>query len=427
MEKNKKSKTKKPVTKKTTTRKVTKSKKKKSKVAFTLIELLAVIIILGILILIAIPSVTKYISDSRKETYIDTARQYVKGAVNLTNQGKLDMFDTDTTYYIPSTCIKLESGGDSPYGKFDPAYVIVTYDNESYNYYWLSRDVQGMGIDNVTLSDKLDANMIKSGVKKDVVSAKYGIDGRDNIVLFSADCSSKTTSAATTSINGDTGEEITRIQYPTGKNKETVTTGDIAKINNEEFYVIRHNGNDLLLLARYNLKVGGIYSGFTKKGQYTSADDGYGLQSSETRGVGFGNLANGTLAFSSTNYWGGKIGTVYPGTYCSSTSSSTSCANIFDSNSYLYQYVVNYKNYLESFGIAIKEARLMSTEEYNYIRTKGTFWKETSYWLGNPYYFDGNASPTSFVNYVEAAGSGYSGSAAYSYNSRYGIRPVIII
>ena len=39
---------------------------------FILIELLAVIIILGILILIAIPSVTNYINNSRKSTYVNT-------------------------------------------------------------------------------------------------------------------------------------------------------------------------------------------------------------------------------------------------------------------------------------------------------------------------------------------------------------------
>ena len=40
----------------------------KSKSAFTLIELLAVIIILGIIMLIAIPSVTDYVETANKET-----------------------------------------------------------------------------------------------------------------------------------------------------------------------------------------------------------------------------------------------------------------------------------------------------------------------------------------------------------------------
>ena len=84
-----------------------------NKKGFTLIELLAVIIILGILMLIAIPSVTGYINNSRKDAYINTARNYIKGATNLVNDGSLNINDTGVTYYIPSTCISLESGGKS--------------------------------------------------------------------------------------------------------------------------------------------------------------------------------------------------------------------------------------------------------------------------------------------------------------------------
>jgi hypothetical protein len=39
--------------------------------------------------LVAIPSVTNYINNSRKEGYINTARQIAKGAVNLVNSGNV--------------------------------------------------------------------------------------------------------------------------------------------------------------------------------------------------------------------------------------------------------------------------------------------------------------------------------------------------
>ena len=45
---------------------------------FTLIELLAIIIILGVLMIIAVPAVTKYINDSRKSTYVNTAKNLAK-------------------------------------------------------------------------------------------------------------------------------------------------------------------------------------------------------------------------------------------------------------------------------------------------------------------------------------------------------------
>ena len=183
-----------------------------SKKGFTLIELLAVIIILGILLLIAIPSVTSYINNSRKETYLDTAKQYIRGATNLVNSGALDIYDTGTTYYIPSTCIPLETGGGSPYGgDFSPAYVLVTYDNNSFNYYWMSRDNQSMGIKTPVMSGNIKIDNITAGVKSDDVSVKYGIDGRDTLVEFSSDCSSIKESKTATDyidVNGDIVEAI---------------------------------------------------------------------------------------------------------------------------------------------------------------------------------------------------------------------------
>lgn len=136
---------------------------KNNKKGFTLIELLAVIIILGILMIIAIPSVTSYISDSRKEAYIKTAKQVVSGARNLVNEGKLEMYDTNTSYYVPNSCIKIENGvARSPYGDFVEAYVGVTYNGSGYKYYWISVDEVGEGIDEVIESDNLSIDNIKS-------------------------------------------------------------------------------------------------------------------------------------------------------------------------------------------------------------------------------------------------------------------------
>ena len=159
--------------------------------------------------LIAIPSVTNYINNSRKEGYIDTAKELIKGATVLVNSGELDIFDTDTTYYIPNTCINVETGGKSPYGgDFAPAYILVTYNNDSYTYYWISRDEQSMGIKKVTMSNKLNTDLIEAGVKTSDVSPKYGIDGRSKIVVFNADCSSHDDPIPVEDmISGDTGDE----------------------------------------------------------------------------------------------------------------------------------------------------------------------------------------------------------------------------
>ena len=80
-----------------------KLEKKPKKKAFTLIELLAVIIILGILMIIAVPSVTKYINSSKKEAYIDSAKEIISGAKYFVNSGNVELNNKDVTYYISRT------------------------------------------------------------------------------------------------------------------------------------------------------------------------------------------------------------------------------------------------------------------------------------------------------------------------------------
>ena len=159
----------------------------RKKNGFTLIELLAVIIILGILMIIAIPSVTKYISDSRKSSYVNTAKEIVAGARNKVNDGKLNMFDTNSTYYIPSNYVKTENGSKSPYGEFTQAYVGVIYDGKGYKYYWVSTDDAGEGIKKITPIDKLDTDDIVSDLKdsdiQDIVEQK-GIGERTEIKIL---------------------------------------------------------------------------------------------------------------------------------------------------------------------------------------------------------------------------------------------------
>ena len=164
--------------------------KKKKKKGFTLIELLAVIIILGILMVIAVPAVTKYISDSRKNSYINSAKGIINGARTLTNSEDLDMTREDTTYYIPAKYIKTESGLKTPYGEFTEAYIGVINDGKRYKYYWISNDTSGQGIKNITYQDGLDIdqieeNLIDTEIKTTV--EETGIEDRNKILILNLD------------------------------------------------------------------------------------------------------------------------------------------------------------------------------------------------------------------------------------------------
>ena len=116
-----------------------------NKKGFTLIEMLAVIVILGLLMAIAIPTVTKTIEKSKRKTYIDNAIEYISSAAQSIANGEILVRNTNTTYYIHINNIKTEKGTKtSPYGGEFDAYVIVTLDeNNKFTYYWTSMDTGG--------------------------------------------------------------------------------------------------------------------------------------------------------------------------------------------------------------------------------------------------------------------------------------------
>ena len=263
----------------------------KKKNGFTLIELLAVIIILGILMIIAIPSVTSYINDSRKEAYVDTAKEIISGARNMVNDGKLGMYDTNVTYYIDASCIKTENASKSPYGEFTKAYVVVTYDGRGYDYYWTSVDETGQGIKNIVKLDELSSNSIESDLKESDILNTAGINGRNQYVLIDKNnnCGKGTPQEVTTKIDADYGKEIvckraTTLHSNTCSNApctsygysegDTITYGQIGisgslnvgdafdcdvnydgnfDSSNERFYYLISNGDNAVLIYYKNI------------------------------------------------------------------------------------------------------------------------------------------------------------------------------
>ena len=158
---------------------------------FTLIELLAVIIILGIILLIAIPSVTSSINQSRKKSFVDNAKSIINSAVIEVNTGDYDMYDIDTTYYIPSSCIKTESGGSRSTfgGEWEKQYVAVTFTGDSFDFYYTAVDKNKKGT-YLVYSDLLDNNFVRSGIE-DLPTA-IGVGERESIVVFDEETCEKT-------------------------------------------------------------------------------------------------------------------------------------------------------------------------------------------------------------------------------------------
>ena len=73
----------------------------KDRKGFTLVEILAVIIIVGIIMLIAIPAVTNYISDSRKSAFLSSINKYIDIAIDDVTSLEYSVSNPEYTYYIP--------------------------------------------------------------------------------------------------------------------------------------------------------------------------------------------------------------------------------------------------------------------------------------------------------------------------------------
>ena len=105
-----------------------------NKKGFTLVELLAVIVIMGILMMVAIPSISRVIENSRKDTFVDIAKAYANAAKTLwtadtlTCEGTVASAVDDGDYYILINTtesartvlpVLVDQGGKSSWGNRD--------------------------------------------------------------------------------------------------------------------------------------------------------------------------------------------------------------------------------------------------------------------------------------------------------------------
>ena len=112
---------------------------------FTLIVLLAVIVIMGILMMVAIPAVPRTIENSRKDTFLDVAKQYANAAKTLWAADGIECSNDGTNYTVSSALpagsyyieidssktdpdvVLLDQGGKSSWGNSDvTGYVRIT-------------------------------------------------------------------------------------------------------------------------------------------------------------------------------------------------------------------------------------------------------------------------------------------------------------
>ena len=198
-------------------------------------------------------------------------------------------------------------------------------------------------------------------------------------------------------------------------NGDGTQKSDEICLGKECFYVMYSDNDTITMLAKYNLHVG--YSYYYSTG-YVPLENPTGIQDQSAIAGAVAEPSEdnpyiGVIPFSDTNYWESYTNE-YP-------------SYVYNENSNAYQYVENYKTYLERLGVVINEARLISSDElvdklgcnkYAMVCSGLEEWiTSTVYWAGSAYSMD---------NIWRVPANSVYDSNSYTYNSL-GVRPVIVM
>ena len=192
-----------------------------------------------------------------------------------------------------------------------------------------------------------------------------------------------------------TDEKVTSVSH--GNNFKTYAVGDEFCLENECFNVIKDNGTTVDALSRQNVN--------TKTYRQDKNANYLAFEENKNKDNGYWTDSSGKLL--------SKYGTSYP-------------ANVFDSNSNLYEPVQNYKTYLKNtLGKTSVDARLITYDELISLGCSGASCKSAPSWVYNTYYWTASANSNSSVWLVYSIG-GF-GRGDFDDSGICGFRPVITI
>ena len=213
------------------------------------------------------------------------------------------------------------------------------------------------------------------------------------------------------------------------KSGDINTPGSEICIGSECFYMLYNDTINVTMISKYNLEVGYKVTGWNQStNSYikTKITNPSGKQSSSAIGAA-GTYENpqfpfiGTVEFSPDYYWwneqNNSIKTYMPHYYLNE---NDTYYWVYNNGSSVYQYIENYRKYLESLGVVINNARILSMSELNWIACNysencddipPTLYA-TSYWLGSAsgkdiggmFAYNGIDGQESYVNSQELLG-----------------------
>ena len=160
--------------------------KTKSKKVMSIMTIASILVIIVALILIW---TTMFIDDNKDEEYVKNINSLITGAETMTKAEGNIFTDDRTTYYVSNKCITGKENVKSPYGEFDPAYVVIAFDCEKYSYYFTGRDEKGKGFVKFTKASDITVENLKKGIEKDDIKTNVGVGDRTKVVIIDgADC-----------------------------------------------------------------------------------------------------------------------------------------------------------------------------------------------------------------------------------------------
>ena len=358
---------------------------------FTLIELLAVIVILAIIALIAVPIVVNIINDSKKESISRSVDLYIDHVQKVLAKEQM----TNPTY-TPDTC-EIQDGDLKC---FKGEEELTTSNGTKI----LKVEMNGKKPSNGTI--KINNNKISY---KNVLleNIYHHMDEEGHKTTTTEEKSSQEEQVIT--IGEDTTEETgdTLVTIQSGPNKDkAIKKGTVITIGTENFYVYKYSNNIVYAIAKYNLKVGGVYNNDNYSYTAYTSSEVTNLQDSEMRGwIDGQSEKKGTTPFSSSEVHGTNYSS-YEG-------------------SIVEGYVNEYKSKLEAIGAEIEEARLITKEELEGLGCSSSgytcssapsFIYSTSYWSGSAY---------DAISVWGVYSNAYFSNYRYTYNYDFGVRPVI--